>query len=210
MSSKEFKIGYARVSTDRQDLGLEVQKEALQMCDHVFIEKESGAHHDRPQLLEALQFAKGLVEQGQTVSLVVYKLDRLTRSMFQLLEIIEDLNAHQIQLISLQEQLETDSLTGKLLCLILGYVAEIELENLRFRTREGLRKAREKGIQLGAKPLSKEKEAVIIQAYLHSEKSIREIAKTEQISTSTIYKVLKRNGIDKNRKIVCVNPCRDE
>ncbi|EFO55142.1 resolvase [Streptococcus infantis SK1302] len=89
----------------------------------------------------------------------------------------------------------------------LGFVAESELENLRFRTREGLRKAKEKGVKLGAKRMSKEKEERIIEQYLAGESSIRTIAKTEQISTSTIYKVLERNKVAINRKNVSQNSC---
>ncbi len=106
--------------------------------------------------------------------------------MFKLLELIEQFNDSDIQLVSLHEKLETDSLIGRLLCMILGFVAESELENLRFRTREGLRKAKEKGVKLGAKRISKKKEERIIQQYLVGGLSIRKIAKTEQISTSTI------------------------
>ena len=91
--------------------------------------------------------------------------------------------------------------------MILGFVAESELENLRFRTREGLRKAKEKGVKLGAQRISKEKEKRIIQQYLTGGLSIRKIAKAERISTSTIYKVLERNKVANNRKKVSQNSC---
>ena len=84
--------------------------------------------------------------------------------------------------------------------IILGFVAENELENLRFRTKEGLRKAKENGVRLGAKRISKEKEERILNQYLHSNISIRNIAKAEQISTSIIYKVLERNKVANNRQ----------
>ena len=82
--------------------------------------------------------------------------------MFKLLELIEQFNEYHIQLVSLHEKLETDSLIGRLLCVILGFVAENELENLRFRTKEGLRKAKENGVRLGAKRIPKEKEERIL------------------------------------------------
>lgn len=74
-------IGYARVSStdNRQELGLEVQKEALSFCDKLYIEKESGGNQDRPQLQRALAFAKECAENGIVTDFVVYKLDRLTR-----------------------------------------------------------------------------------------------------------------------------------
>ncbi|RSK17734.1 hypothetical protein [Streptococcus oralis] len=91
--------------------------------------------------------------------------------------------------------------------MILGFVAESELENLRFRTREGLRKTKEKGVKLGAKRISKKKEGRIIEQHLEGVASIRIIAKTERISTSTIYKVLERNKIANNRKKVSQISC---
>ena len=207
MSQNIINIGYARVSTHKQDLGLEVQIDALKHCDHLFIECESGSNNVRPELEKALKLACDLSKEGKQVTFTIYKLDCLTRSMFKLLELIEQFNASDIQLVSLHEKLETDSLIGRLLCVILGFVAESELENLRFRTREGLRKAKEKGVKLGAKRISKEKEERIIQQYLAGGTSIRTIAKTERISTSTIYKVLERNKVANNRKKVSQNSC---
>lgn len=208
MSQNTINIGYARVSTHKQDLGLEVQIEALKHCDQLFIEKESGSYDARPELEKALNLAKSFSKNGKQVTFTIYKLDRLTRSMFKLLEIIEQLNKHHIQLVSLHEKLETDSLIGRLLCMILGFVAESELENLRFRTREGLRKAKEKGIRLGAKRI--EKEERILNLYLYTNTSIRNIAKAEQISTSTVYKVLERNKVTNNRKKVLQNTCQKQ
>ncbi|WP_454382068.1 recombinase family protein [Streptococcus sp. Marseille-Q7156] len=210
MSQSTINIGYARVSTHKQDLGLEVQIEALKHCDQLFIEKESGSYDARPELEKALNLAKSFSKNGKQVTFTIYKLDRLTRSMFKLLEIIEQLNKHHIQLVSLHEKLETDSLIGRLLCMILGFVAESELENLRFRTREGLRKAKEKGIRLGAKRIEKAKEERILNLYLYTNTSIRNIAKAEQISTSTVYKVLERNKVTNNRKKVLQNTCQKQ
>ena len=207
MSQNIINIGYARVSTHKQDLGLEVQIEALKHCDQLFIERESGSNNARPELEKALKLACDLSKEGKQVTFTIYKLDRLTRSMFKLLELIEQFNDSAIQLVSLHEKLETDSLIGRLLCVILGFVAESELENLRFRTREGLRKAKEKGIKLGARRMSKEKEERIIEQYLAGVASIRTIAKTERISTSTIYKVLERNKVANNRKKVSQISC---
>ena len=207
MSQNIINIGYARVSTHKQDLGLEVQIDALKHCDQLFIERESGSNNARPELEKALKLACDLSKKGEQVTFTIYKLDRLTRSMFKLLELIERFNASDIQLVSLHEKLETDSLIGRLLCVILGFVAESELENLRFRTREGLRKAKEKGVKLGAKRISEKKEERIIEQYLAGGTSIRTIAKTERISTSTIYKVLERNDVANNRKKVSQNSC---
>ena len=195
-------IGYARVSStdDRQELGLEVQKEALSFCDKLYIEKESGGNQERPQLQQALKRAKKCAESGIETSFVVYKLDRLTRKMLHLSTIISELINNGIRLQSIHEQIETDSLTGKFFCLMLGYVAEWELQAISDRTKDGLRKAKERGVQLGNKGISKSKEQQVIDFYLEKEISVREIAKQVQISTATIYSVLRRNNIRTNRK----------
>lgn len=195
-------IGYARVSStdNRQELGLEVQKEALSFCDKLYIEKESGGNQDRPQLQKALKLAKECAEIGIETSFVVYKLDRLTRKMLHLSAMIEDLTSHNIHLQSLHEQIETNSLTGKFFCLMLGYVAEWELQAISARTKDGLRKARERGVKLGNKGISKSKEKQVIISYLEEGMTVREIASQFQISTATIYSVLRRNNIRTNRK----------
>lgn len=199
---KTITIGYARVSStdNRQELGLSVQKEALNFCNKLYIEKDSGGNQERPQLEKALRLAKNYAKQGVKTNFVVYKLDRLTRKMFHLSAIIEDLTKNNIRLQSIHENIETDSLTGKFFCLMLGYVAEWELQAISDRTKDGLRKAKEKGVKLGNKGLSRTKEKQIIKEYLQKELSVRKIANQLNISTATVYNVLKRNGIQINRK----------
>lgn len=199
---KNITIGYARVSStdNRQELGLSVQKEALSFCDKLYIEKDSGGNQDRPKLDKALKLAKNYAKQGVKTNFVVYKLDRLTRKMLHLSAIMEDLTKHGIHLQSIHENIETDSLTGKFFCLMLGYVAEWELQAISERTKDGLRKAKEKGVKLGNRGLEQSKEKQIIKQYLQKELTVRKIANQLNISTATIYNVLKRNGIQINRK----------
>lgn len=199
---KNITIGYARVSlTDnRQELGLSVQTEALKFCDKLYIEKDSCGNQERPQLKKAMKLAKKYAQQGVKTNFVVYKLDRLTRKMLHLSAIIEDLTKYGVHLQSIHENIETDSLTGKFFCLMLGYVAEWELQAISERTKDGLRKAKEKGVKLGNKGLEQSKEKQIIKQYLQKELSVRKIANQLNISTATIYNVLKRNGIQINRK----------
>ena len=195
-------IGYARVSStdNRQELGLSVQKEALSFCNKLYIEKDSGGNQERPKLDKALKLARNYAKQGVKTNFVVYKLDRLTRKMLHLSSIIEDLTKHGIHLQSIHENIETDSLTGKFFCLMLGYVAEWELQAISERTKDGLRKAKERGVKLGNKGLPKDTEIQIIEQYLQKENSVRNIANQLEISTATIYNVLKRNGIQINRR----------
>lgn len=201
-NKSSIQIGYARVSSsdNRQELGLSVQRDALKFCDKLYIEKESGGNQARPELQKALDFAKSCANKGIETSFVVYKLDRLTRKMLHLSAIISDLTSHNIRLQSLHEQIETDSLTGKFFCLMLGYVAEWELQAISDRTKDGLRKAKERGVKLGNKGISKAKEKQIIKSYLSSDISIRNLSKRLNISTATIYNVLNRNNIRTNRQ----------
>ncbi|MBP1046157.1 recombinase family protein [Enterococcus sp. BWM-S5] len=199
----KVKIGYARVSSqdDRQKLGLEVQTEALKNCDIIFSEKSSGDNDNQLELAKAISLAKDLSSQEKFVTLQIYKLDRLTRKMLTLANIIDELNQHNIKLISLQENIETDSLTGRLLCLVLGYVAEIEIDNIRFRTKEGLRKAKENGAILGKPALPEKKKRQILDLYQLNSMPVKTIAKRLKVSESSIYKTVKESGI-KHRKLV--------
>lgn len=96
MLPSHFTIGYARVSSSnqKQELGLAVQLDALKACDRLFVERNSGGNDHRRELKAAIQLAKKTAQTGQPTSLIIYKLDRLSRKMVQLLDIIEDLNAH--------------------------------------------------------------------------------------------------------------------
>ncbi|WP_339102015.1 recombinase family protein [Candidatus Enterococcus clewellii] len=199
----KVKIGYARVSSqdDRQKLGLEVQTEALKNCDIIFSEKQSGDNDNRPELTNAISLAKQLAKQDKIITLQIYKLDRLTRKMLTLANIIDELNQHNIKLISLQENIETDSLTGRLLCLVLGYVAEIELDNIRIRTKDGLRKAKENGVILGNPSLTEKQELEILKQYQMNTIPISLIAKRLHISESSVYKVARKYGVSRRKNL---------
>lgn len=196
-----YYIGYCRVSSrdNRQSIGLEVQKSALAFCDELIVEKASGYEDNRKGLKKALKRAK---EQGQNgpVTLCVYRLDRLTRRMFYLSDLMHVLNKNNICLMSLQEHIETDTLTGRLLLIVLGYVAEMELDNIRKRTKDGLQKAREMGITLGrpAYPLSLQ--VAVCKAYLTSSQTVKQIANRHNISRATVYRILEKQGIPRSRR----------
>jgi len=140
-----YKIGYARVSTLDQNLAL--QQDALKEagCEKIYIEQMSGAVTDRPALLEALQYARS----GDT--LIVWKLDRLARSMKQLIETVEKLRLRSIGFRSLTEAIDTTTAQGVLVFHMFSALAEFERQLIRERTRAGLAAAKRAG-RTGGRP----------------------------------------------------------
>ena len=132
-------IGYARVSTLDQNLDLQVDALRKAGCEKIFAETGSGAKSDRPELSEALAFAR----QKDTV--VVWKLDRLGRSLKHLIDTVNDLHKRGIGFRSLQEHLDTTTPSGKLFFHIFGALAEFERDLIRERTNAGLVAARARG-----------------------------------------------------------------
>src|SRR6266851_7683114 len=138
-------IGYARVST--QDQTLNLQKDALEKigCNKIFTDTASGAIPERPGLTEALAY----VREGD--SLVVWKLDRLGRSLKHLIDTITELNNRKIGFMSITENIDTTTSGGKLIFHIFGALAEFERDIIRERTQAGLQAARARG-RLGGRP----------------------------------------------------------
>src|SRR5204863_7764914 len=138
-------IGYARVST--QDQTLNLQKDALEKigCSKIFTDTASGAITERKGLDEALEY----VREGD--SLIVWKLDRLGRSLKHLIETITTLNNRKIGFKSLTENIDTTTSSGKLIFHIFGALAEFERDIIRERTKAGLEAARARG-RRGGRP----------------------------------------------------------
>jgi DNA invertase Pin-like site-specific DNA recombinase len=132
-------IGYARVSTQDQHPALQLDALHAAGCVKVFVEQASGAQRERPQLQAALDYAR----PGDT--LVVWKLDRLARSLRQLIETVEQLEAPGIGFMSLTENIDTTTPGGKLIFHIFGALAEFEGSIIRERTLAGLTSARARG-----------------------------------------------------------------
>lgn len=195
-----IQIGYARVSShdDRQQLGLAVQLEALKHCDLIFQERESGANVKRHELQRAIQTAKRYARQGKEVQFHVWRLDRLGRNMLHTLTVMNELDTHNVRLYSISENLEMDSLMGKLILIMMSWFAESERELLRQRTREALQKKKADGIQLGNPGIGKDIEQQIVTAYL-AQHSVKEITTQHNISRTTLYNVLKKYNIRPNR-----------
>ena len=175
-------IGYARVSTDDQNLDL--QRDALQKagCSEIYEDHLSGAKAARPGLQKALEVATA----GDV--LVVWRLDRLGRSLKDLIEIVEGLDRRKIELQSLQESLATHSSEGKLIFHLFGALAEFERNLIRERTRAGLKAARARGRSGGRpKALNPSKRKLAVKLYDEKQYTIDEICQMMGISKPTLY-----------------------
>ena len=176
-------IGYARVSTDDQNLAL--QKDALlgAGCERVLEDHESGAKAARPGLQAALEYAR----EGDT--LTVWRLDRLGRSLRDLIDLVNRLEARGIALKSLQESIDTTTSSGKLVFHVFGALAEFERNLIRERTKAGLAAARARGRQGGRpKALDASRRALAVQLYRDRKNTVKEICEMMQISKPTLYK----------------------
>jgi DNA invertase Pin-like site-specific DNA recombinase len=180
-------IGYARVSTRDQNYDLQLDALSDVGCKRIFEEKLSAANRDRPQLQAALDY----VRAGDT--LVVWKLDRLARSLKQLTETVEMLSEREIGFRSLTENIDTTSSGGRLIFHVFGALAEFERSIIRERTTAGLVAARARGRVGGRPPSLSEKDIHIAKALLKDGKlTIAEIAERLDVAPSTLYKHLPR------------------
>ena len=189
-------IGYARVSTQDQNPALQLDALKRGGCEKTFTEKASGAQRDRPELTAALDFMR----RGDT--LVVWKLDRLARSMRQLIETIEDMEARGIGFRSLTEAIDTTTSGGRLVFHIFAGLAEFERSIIQERTRAGLQAARERG-RLGGRPpaLSQEDLAAAKALLCDPTITVEQIAGRLGVAPSTLYRHLPggRSTIDAYR-----------
>lgn len=179
-------IGYARVST--QDQTLDLQRDALTKagCNRIFTDSVSGAVSERPGLSEALQFAR----DGDI--LVVWKLDRLGRSLKHLIETVTALDERGVGFRSITESIDTTTPGGKLIFHVFGALAEFERDLIRERTRAGLAAARARG-RRGGRPVKLDagQQALVKKLYEDKTTAISDILKTMRISRATLYRYIK-------------------
>lgn len=179
-------IGYVRVSTQYQHL--ELQKDALlgAGCERIFEDVASGAKSSRPGLDEILEYLR----EGDT--LVVWKLDRLGRSMKHLIEVVTALEKRGVGFRSLQENMDTTTSGGKLIFHIFASLAEFEREIIRERTSSGLRAARARG-RLGGRPrvMTEKKIKMAEQLLANRDNSIDDVCKMVGVSRPTLYRYVR-------------------
>jgi DNA invertase Pin-like site-specific DNA recombinase len=178
-------VGYARVSTQDQDPALQLDALRKAGCEKIFTEKASGAQRDRPEL----EAATGYMRKGDT--LVVWKLDRLARSVKQLIETVEGLGEQGIGFRSLTEAIDTTTNSGRLVFHIFAALAEFERSIIRERTMAGLEAARARGRKGGRPPALSAKDLAAAKAMLRDpEITVSEIARRLGVAPSTLYRHL--------------------
>jgi DNA invertase Pin-like site-specific DNA recombinase len=180
-----MRIGYARVSTDDQNLDL--QKDALTTaaCERIFEDRLRGAKSERPGLQAAIDY----VRHGDV--LVVWRLDRLSQSLKDLIKLVSLLESKGIGLKSLHESIDTSSSSGELIFHIFGALAEFERNLIRERTNAGLQAARARGRKGGRpKVLDADQRSLAVRLYDEQKHTVDQICNMMGISKPTLYKYI--------------------
>ncbi len=178
-------VGYARVSSVEQNFDLQLDALKAVGCERIFVEQASGAQRDRPQLAAALDYMR----DGASDVLVVWRLDRLARSLGQLIQTVEGLEHRGVGFRSLSEAIDTTSAGGRLVFHVFGAMAEFERGVIRERTRAGLESARARGRVGGRPPALSPEDLTAAKALLRDPKiSVEAVAKRLGVAPSTLYR----------------------
>lgn len=178
-----MKIGYARVSTDDQTLDLQLDALRTAGCETIYQEHASGASGARPQLEACLK----ALRQGD--ALFVWRLDRLGRSLIDLVSIVNDLKSRGVQFDSLTERIDTTSPSGELIFHLFASMAQFERNLIRERTIAGLKAARARGRKGGRRRKLTTSDLKAVRAMMQTgELTVTEIAQHFGVSTSTLYR----------------------
>ena len=178
-------IGYARVSTGDQNLDLQLDALQLAGCNPILFDKASGAKTDRPELQRALE----MCHDGDT--LVVWKLDRLGRSLQHLIQVVMELNQRGVGFKTVCDGIDTTTSSGKLVFHIFAALAEFERSLIRDRTLAGLKAARERG-RVGGRPKAMTPEkAAVANKMLAAGSLASDVASILGVSKATLWRHLR-------------------
>ena len=181
---KNYVFGYARVSTEAQNLDRQLDALEKYGVDMIYNEKMSGTKKNRPELTKLLD----RITEGDTV--VVESLSRLGRSTKDLIELTETFQSKGVNLVSLKEAIDTNSPTGKLLFTLMSAIAQFERDVIADRTREGLKSARARGRTGGRPRADPEQVKKAVKLYKTEQYSVKEIEELTGIKKSTLYRNL--------------------
>ena len=185
-----MKIGYARVLTEDQCLDLQVDHLRKEGCAKIFAEKITGGRHCRPALKRALS----TLRDGDV--LVVWKLDRLGRSLQHLIEIVQTLDDRNIGFQSLSDNIDTTSAGGRLMFHVIGAMAEFERALISERTKAGMKAAQRKGVRLGRPRCFNGQQIARARFLLEQEEfSLTDIALELNVARTTLWRALSTNNV---------------
>ena len=179
-------VGYSRVSTTDQDTTAQVMRLEAAGCQRIFTETISSRVEHRPQLAACLEYLR----QGD--ALVAVRLDRLARSTRELLEIAQGLENRGIDLVVLDQQLDTSTPAGKLMFSVLAAIAQFERDLCRERTHDGLVRARAEGRVGGRRPTIAGQRAQLVKRLAAEGQSVRQIAASIEASPSAVHRLLSK------------------
>lgn len=187
-------VGYARVSRQDQNPDLQRREPEAAGCERIFEEKVSSRKETRPVLQEALDY----VRAGDV--LVVWRLDRLGRSLKELIELVGGLQERGVGFKSLKESLDTTTTGGRLIFHVFASIAEFERDIIRERTMAGLEAARARGKRGGRKPVMDEKKVALASAMLKDgSNSVTDVCEALGVSRATLYRYLRPDGTPTGR-----------
>ena len=182
--SNIMKIGYCRVSTEEQNPDLQLAALKAAECEKIFIDKASGATTKRPQLKKCLE----LLNAGDV--LTVWKMDRLGRSLRDLIMLMDDLKGMNIGFCSLTESIDTTTPTGRAMWQMVGVLAELERSLIKERTKAGRAAAMSRGVKMGRKSKLSPQQIQHTKELIEQGKPAREVAKLLGVSLATIYRAV--------------------
>lgn len=193
-----MKFGYARISTHEQNADMQIDQLQQAGCDEIFCDTASGTKTIRPALEQLL----GKIRSGDVI--VIWKLDRLGRSLRHLIELVNQLMEKNVGLKSLQDPVDTTSAQGRLIFNLFASLAEFERDLIVERTQAGLAAARARG-RTGGRPQgltnAAQRKAIAAEAlYTRGDLSVNAIAENLGISKVTLYRYLKYRGVQVGRK----------
>jgi DNA invertase Pin-like site-specific DNA recombinase len=179
-----MKIGYCRVSTDDQNPDLQLAALKRVGCKKIFTDKATGAHVKRPELAKCLKALKA----GDV--LIVWKLDRLGRSLHDLIGLLDDLKTRGVAFKSHTESIDTATPTGRAMWQMVGILAELERSLIQERTKAGRAAAQARGVKMGRKPLLSAQQVAHARKLLEQGEHHNAVARSLHVSRRTLYRAL--------------------
>jgi DNA invertase Pin-like site-specific DNA recombinase len=187
-------IGYARVSKDEQNLNRQIDQLTAYGAEKIIQEKFTGTRQKRPGITQLLQ----TIRAHDVV--VVESISRLGRNTLDILNLIQLLHQKQIKFVSLKEQMDTETPTGRAMLQMMSVIAELERNLLADRVKEGIAASRRRSVTVGRPRIAQEKLDIAIRMYQSGDYSVKEILTTNQIFSGTFYREVNRLKLKKLKR----------